>query len=1085
VTQQPIRLRYHLVLLVLAAVLPLLVFAGAAVYHELRQHRDQFESRVLDTARALSLAVDRQIVIAQSISQTLAGSQYLDARDFAAFHKLASAAAEQVKGGRILLFDLDGQQIINTLRPYGAPLPNPFRDSRADLRDANYPDLPLGSPGTVKQAIATRQPVISDLFLALSTRAPTLSINLPIIREARVLYILEVTLGLEAFTDLLRQHQPPPEWFGALFDRNNVVVARTRDAEKFVGKKASRDLIERISQGNEGAGTGGRNLEGEPVYIAFMRSKVTGWVAAIGVPQSWVNAQLQRPLYLLMGGSMLLLLLSVAGALLLGRRLSGPIAALAKSAESIQRGEPVAIDNLAVFEVQALHNALVSAGEAAKASAAERERRIIAEAREAEAEAARDAIAEREAVITTEAKSLARLNELSSRLWGMPTLSRGLEEMLDATIELLGADMGNVQIVDPNRRVLVIAAQRGFQPAFLNIFREVTAEDDSACARALGSGKRVIIEDVETDPAYEPLRPVARAAGYRAVQSTPLIASDGTPLGMLSTHFREVHSPSEPELRRLELYARQAVDFIERCQREGALQASEERFRLLLAGVQDRAIFMLDEQGRIATWNTGAERLTGFRYEEAIRCPLEILYEPADRKAGKPDRDLQAAAAAAAAAAADAPYEQEGWFVRKDFSRFRANVTLTALRNEDKTLRGYACVIHDVTESRRMQEALLESEARFRLALQDSPMVVFTCDKDLRFTWVHNSQPPVTDPARILGKRDDEVLAPESVRDLIAIKQRVLTTGIGERREVVVPHNGENYYFDYGIEAIRNQAGEIIGLRGAALDITKLKRIEAALRESETRKDEFIATLSHELRNPLAPIRNAVQIMKQPNVSAEHLQIARDIIDRQLNQMVRLIDDLLDVSRISRGKIELKRQRVTLKAIVDQAIETSRPHIEENGHRLRVSLPAETIYLNGDEVRLAQVLSNLINNASKYSEQNGNIEVAARLQASEGGAQELVLSVKDTGFGIAREHLGHVFDMFSQVESTLARSEGGLGIGLSLVRALVELHGGTVEAKSEGIGKGSEFIVRLPVMETKSAEVEISTTARLMMLGQP
>ena len=297
------------------------------------------------------------------------------------------------------------------------------------------------------------------------------------------------------------------------------------------------------------------------------------------------------------------------------------------------------------------------------------------------------------------------------------------------------------------------------------------------------------------------------------------------------------------------------------------------------------------------------------------------------------------------------------------------------------------------------------------------------------------------------------------------------------------------------ISPVKDADGRIVGASKVARDISGRKRAEKALREyaeqlkdADRRKDEFLATLAHELRNPLAPIRNAVELLKRPDLTAEHFQLAREITESQLNQMVRLVDDLLDLSRISQGKIELKKERVTLKSILDQALETSRPHVEAAGHKLSVSLPPGNVYLDADPLRLAQVLSNLINNACKYSANNGNIEIKADLETaienkrSQGDAEngrgeavkvstmDLVLSVKDTGIGIAPEHLPRIFGMFSQVGSALNRSQGGLGIGLALVRGLVEQHGGSVEARSEGLGKGSEFIVRLPAAPTFAEE---------------
>jgi signal transduction histidine kinase/ActR/RegA family two-component response regulator len=360
--------------------------------------------------------------------------------------------------------------------------------------------------------------------------------------------------------------------------------------------------------------------------------------------------------------------------------------------------------------------------------------------------------------------------------------------------------MGNVQTLDPQRGVLHIRAHRGFRPDFLDFFREVSAADDSAAGRALRSGKRIVIEDVDADPEYAPYRAIAATAGYRAVQSTPLVGRDGRPLGMLSTHFRSVHRSDEQELRRLDLYARQAADFIERC------------------------------------------------------------------------------------------------------------------------------------------------------------------------------------------------------------------------------------------------------------------RADEALVQADRQKDEFLATLAHELRNPLAPIRNAVQLMRMKRDPSPELQWAGDVIDRQMQQMVRLIDDLMDVSRITRRRIELRKLRTDLAGVLRAAVETGRPLIDGLGHELTLVVPDEPLYVDADPTRLAQVFSNLLNNAAKYSAPRGRIFVTARAEGN-----EAVVSVRDEGVGIPGDMLSKIFDLFTQVDRSVERSHGGLGIGLTLVKRLVELHGGTVIARSGGPGTGSEFVVRLPL----------------------
>jgi PAS domain S-box-containing protein len=414
------------------------------------------------------------------------------------------------------------------------------------------------------------------------------------------------------------------------------------------------------------------------------------------------------------------------------------------------------------------------------------------------------ALRDNEARLATEAAIRARLNELGSRLWRTVSLREGLEEMLAGTMELLGADMGNVQLLDETRTVLHIAVQRGFEPEFLEAFREVAADDDSACGRALRSGERIVIEDVEADGPFAPFRSIARAAEVRAVQSTPLIGRDGTPLGMLSTHWRSVHRPGDLDLRRLDLYARQAADFIERY------------------------------------------------------------------------------------------------------------------------------------------------------------------------------------------------------------------------------------------------------------------RLEEALRESDRRKDEFLAILSHELRNPLGAIAGATSVLDRVGKPDGVAITARAVITRQVAQLTRLVDDLLDVARVTTGKIRLTREPLDLGALVARTVEMFTADGRAAGHQPQVD--TESVWIDGDPTRIEQVVTNLLGNAVKFTPPAGKISV--RVWRDGAVAR---LEVADTGEGISAELLPRVFDLFTQGERSPERAHGGLGLGLTLVRRLVELHSGTVRAASAGPDWGATFTVSLPAMEAPAA----------------
>jgi len=279
--------------------------------------------------------------------------------------------------------------------------------------------------------------------------------------------------------------------------------------------------------------------------------------------------------------------------------------------------------------------------------------------------------------------------------------------------------------------------------------------------------------------------------------------------------------------------------------------------------------------------------------------------------------------------------------------------------------------------------------------------------------------------------------------------------------------DGREIHVSLTISPIHDEAGRVIGASKVARDITERRKIEEERREADRRKDEFLATLAHELRNPLAPIRYAVQILRLSGYEPSQRDAALAMMDRQLEQMVRLIDDLIDVSRISRGKLELRRGPLDVAAAVRLAVESSRPLIDASAQELVVHLPDEPVRLQGDLQRLAQVFANLLNNASKFTPPSGRIvlDVARR-----GG--DAVVSVTDNGVGIPKDKLGTIFDLFTQLDGRLEREQAGLGIGLTLGKRIVELHGGTIEARSEGPGRGSTFVVKLPASQPAAKATE-------------
>lgn len=779
-----------------------------------------------------------------------------------------------------------------------------------------------------------------------------------------------------------------------------------------------------------------------------------------------------------------------------------------------------------------------------------------------------------------------------------------------------------------------------------------------------------------------------------------------------------------------------------------ALQASEERFRLLVNSTDDYAIYMLDENGRIASWNHGAEKIKQYSGHEVIGEHFSRFYLPEDIESGKPNRHLQTAIH-------NGRVEEEGWRVRKDGSRFCANVIITPLKDANGQVRGFTKITRDITERKRAEansQQLIEETAARNAAEQYAKVIetqreqlrvtlssigdgVITTDPEGRVTllnpiaevltgWtdqgaagkpiedvfriinrftrekvphpvnaalslgkvvtiddetilvskrgverpIDDSASPIKDDSgRILGvilvfrDRTEEMLAadvekehrevlklvhnigkighwvwdaktdladwspevealyglsPKAFRggsvnwlnllhpdDVPAAQRRFdealidgdffaefrviwpdrsihwlearavvvrdddgqpsrvvgvnmditerkrqeeliraseqrwrslteaipnlvwTTTSAGEcdwlssqwARYTGYPehslladgwlnltvhpddrqntmdrwraacaeqsdydvefrirrHDGEYHWFKTRGLPMRDHHGKITYWLGSCTEIEDVKRLESALREADQRKDEFLATLSHELRNPLAPIRNTVELFRHGQPSPADTSAALEMMDRQLKHIVHLIDDLMDISRITRGKFQLKLQRIELSTVVQSAVEETRHMFEKFGHTLTMQLPELPVILNADPIRLAQVLSNILNNAAKYTEPGGKISLNATREG-----KTVTISVKDTGIGIAAENLPHVFEMFSQVAPAIDRKQGGLGIGLSLVQGLVQMHHGTIEASSEGLGHGSEFIVRLPIedgsRQTDTAKSETS-----------
>ena len=390
---------------------------------------------------------------------------------------------------------------------------------------------------------------------------------------------------------------------------------------------------------------------------------------------------------------------------------------------------------------------------------------------------------------------------------------------------------------------------------------------------------------------------------------------------------------------------------------------------------------------------------------------------------------------------------------------------LVVARQDDGRARRLVSIMADVTERRHAEEALRIERLRLAQALQAGRMGAFDLDITADVLWWSPQTYAVfgVDAQHFNPTRDSvaALVHPDDREAFVRLRAEAIATRQPFMHEFrIVRPDGAAAWIGHLGQAEYDSTGCAVRSFGVAMDITARVQSEQLLRDADRKKDNFIATLAHELRNPLAPMRSAVQVMRSIDAGNAQLAWCRDLIERQVEQMARLLDDLLDVSRLTRGRFALRREPLDLARAIEQAIEMARPHIDQARHELVVSLPKHSIAVLGDLTRLAQVFSNLLINAAKYTPAQGHIALNARTEG-----QDVVVTVDDTGIGIDADQLTHIFEMFGQVESALNRAQGGLGIGLSLAKGLVEMHGGRLDVNSAGAGQGSQFVVRLPLRQ--------------------
>jgi PAS domain S-box-containing protein len=518
-------------------------------------------------------------------------------------------------------------------------------------------------------------------------------------------------------------------------------------------------------------------------------------------------------------------------------------------------------------------------------------------------------------------------------------------------------------------------------------------------------------------------------------------------------------------------------------------RAEAARARLAaIVEASDDAIVSKTLSGVIQSWNAGAERLFGYSQVEAIGQPITLII-PAERL-GEEREILDRLCRG------ERIDHFETVRVAKDGRLLDISLTVSPVFDRQGRVTGASKIARDITDRKRVENALRESEEHYRRAAAEAARAAEAnakfrafLEQGTNFAGVLALDGTLIEANRLcleacgfkreeaLGKRFWECAwwnCSGELMQMVEMGCRQAAAGQVFRRETKYHvAGGAQGTVDLTLAPVTDTTGRVLFVAATGTDITDRRIMEDELREQDRRKDEFLALLAHELRNPLAPLRNGLQALRLSHNDARVVERMRIIMERQLQHMVRLIDDLLDISRINRNQLHLRRIKVSLADVVQTAIETSRPIIDACGHELFVSLPSEPIWLDADPTRLAQVFDNLLTNSARYTPSQGHIWLTGSREG-----QTLVVSVRDDGIGIPQESLQSIFEMFAQVEPRVERSSGGLGIGLAIVKRLVEMHGGAVSAESRGPGAGSTFAVRLPIVETRPEPDPTATIAQ-------
>jgi signal transduction histidine kinase/ActR/RegA family two-component response regulator len=953
------KLRSHLVVLVLVALLPVVLFSTIVVAVLAQHERDATDRGLRSTARALALAVDHVVENSITTLGALAASEHLDTGNLAAFHRASLRVMPGQTGWlSIALFAPAGEQLLNVLQPFGTPLPTGT--------DRAY----------FQQVVRTRQPAVSGLLVGRVAARPHVVVVVPVFRKNALVYVLLASLRLDSIGEVLARQRLDRDWIGAIVDRDGVILARTRDGDRFVGERATPGYLALTSKNDEGSART-ESKDGAVLHTAFSRAPVAGWTVAIAMPVGAMDAAITRFLITIGAGGLVFLLSGIAVAMLLGRRIAAPIMSLSSIAARFGRGESSPAGPAGgVDEVNVLQEALATAAEQRREIEEERTRLL---AREQQARALAEAARERAHFLAEASTVLASSLEYETTLQAMARLA--IPRLGDLCIVDLVDDDGAIRRVaaahvDPAKMELVRDLQRRFPP---------DRDGPHPVARALRSGRVEVAGEISGDEmhaiAADPAHlKIARALDYRSYLVVPLMAR-GRTLGAISL----VVTGSRRR------YVTEDVPFVEDLARRAALAVDNARL-FGQSETRQRVAEALAEAGRFLGQALDPD-VVGQRMTDSVRTLLAL------RTAIFYRVDPQSGEMVVVAFSGEVP------------PGFALGFTLPA----------GAATVGAAVEARHS---------------------VFTPDV-------------LTDRRLVMPAALRTRLEHAAYRSVLAVPLLVHDRVIG------VLALGD-------VQGRRYSAEDMLLVQGfvdqAALALENA-RLYTEAQEANRAKDEFLATLSHELRTPLTAMLGWVRMLQSGRLDEATAGRALQVIDRNTKLQAQLIDDLLDVSRIITGKLHLDLRPVNLLAVIDSAVESVEQGADAKSITIERELDAAVSPVWGDAHRLQQVVWNLLSNAIKFTPAGGTVRV--RLYRED---PHVCIAVVDTGKGIDPDFLPLMFERFRQADSTSTRAHGGLGIGLAIVRHLVELHHGGVSAESAGLGRGATFTVRLPLVAVRVNE---------------